>query len=235
LRLGVTRDDNQLTTLRERALSKGIEVIALPITVSRPLDFTWPARLQPDAVDWVFFTSAHGVTSFFERLPNLGIGLSHATRFAVIGRKTAQALESYGVNSSFEPSESYGRALFEEFAQDEAKSGERVLYARAQDVNYDPSGLFRELRVDYVPIVCYRTVPRMVSRKLVDQFSDDDYILFTAPSTISAYHQQFGKPSATPIAIGRSTASAMSEHDWSGFVTMRKAEIENVMEYLPWN
>lgn len=221
-----------MTMLRERALSKGIEVIALPITTSRSVNFSWPTRTNPETIDWVFFTSAQGVTSFFDRLSDLGIRLGQTVRYAVIGRKTAQVLESYGFGSSFEPSESYGRALFEEFAQDAARGGERVIYARAHDVNYDPADLFRELRIDYVPIVCYRTVPRPVSRKLVDQFSGGDYILFTAPSTIAAYHQQFGEPSATPIAIGRSTASAMSEYAWSGFVTMKKAEIDKVTEYL---
>jgi len=235
LRLGVTREDSQLTALRRTAGAKGIDVVALPVTDSRPLPFVWPRSIQPEQIDWVFFTSAFGVTSFFERLTDLRVSLADTTRFAAIGRKTAQALESCGFSASFAPSESYGRIMFEEFAQSEARGGEKVLYARAQEVNYNPARLFRELRIDYVPIVCYRTVPRLISRSLVSQFSGDDYILFTAPSTISAYHQQFGKPTARPIAIGRSTAAAMDEHAWSEFVTMKKAEIDSVMEYLPWN
>lgn len=224
-----------MTPLRDKAVSKGIEVIALPVTVSRSLAFKWPRALKPESVDWVFFTSANGVTSFFERLSALKIQLGDGTRFAVIGRRTAQTLESFGISPSFEPTESYGQTLFEEFAQNAARGGEKVIYARAQEINYDPHGLFRELRIDYVPIVCYRTVPRLVSRKLVDQFSGDDYILFTAPSAIDAYYQQFGRPTATPIAIGRSTATAMAEHGWSKFVTMKKPDIDMVMEYLPWN
>lgn len=232
MRLGITRDDQQLQALRQKASERGVEVIALPVTSVEYLDFEWPSDVTPETVDWVFFTSAHGVNSFFKQAENLGIGFGNGTRFGVIGNKTGLALKDLGKDVSFESTESYGQVLFEEFVESMARDGEKVIYARAEHVNYDPTNLFQESNIDCVSVVCYRTRPRQLDPRLAKQLTGDDYILFTAPSAIESYDTQFGKPAAKPIAIGRSTAAAMNERGWFGFITMKQADVDNVLEYL---
>ena len=232
MRLGITREAARLTTLLKRANARGVEIVPLPVTGNNPLDFEWPSQISPNEVDWVIFTSANGVQGFFDGLNKLGLKMENGTRYAAIGNKTSEALGKLGLSASFIPSDAYGSILFEEFADDIAKSNETVIYARGWQVNFDPAELFRSCEIRYVPVVCYETLPRTVEPNIVDSFGVDDYILFTAPSAIRSYHRQFGKPVAKPIAIGRSTAAAMNEHGWFGFVTMKQTDIDNVLEYV---
>lgn len=232
LRLGVTRPPEQLTDLCLRAAGRNVTVVPLPLIASIDELFDWPDNLPVKNVDWVVFTSAQGVTSFFRRVEQLRLSLPDRTKYAVVGAKTARALTDLDRVVDFQPSDSYGQLLFEEFVDFIATPTDTVIYARAAEVNYDPAGLFERKGLTYVPIICYRTVSQTVESGSVAQLTNDDYILFTAPSTVDAYQEQFGKPLARPIAIGRSTAAQMNEYGWSGFITMKNADIDNVLEYL---
>jgi uroporphyrinogen-III synthase len=202
-RLGVTRPLSQLRDLSQRAAERGIEIVPLPV-----------------------------ISSFLNRLHDLNITLHKQTRFAAVGEKTAEVIELFGYAVSLVPSESYGQALFEELAISIAKSGQVVLYARAEDAIFDPSELLADNGIEYHSLICYMTVPRELSKDAVLQFSSNDYILFTAPSTVRSYHQQFGPPRAKAIAIGNSTSTEMWKHGWTGFSFMTKPDINLVLEYV---
>ncbi len=232
MRLGITREAARLATLLKRANARGVEIVPLPVTSNNPLDFTWPSQISHSEIDWVLFTSANGVQGFFDGLKKLGLKIENGTRYAAIGSKTAEALGKLGLSASFVPSDAYGSILFEEFVDGVAQGKETVVYARGWQVNYDPTELFKSHEIRYVPVVCYETLPQTVEPDIVASFGPDDYILFTAPSAIRSYQRQFGKPVAKPIAIGRSTAAAMNEQGWFGFVTMKEADIDNVLEYV---
>jgi uroporphyrinogen-III synthase len=231
-RLGVTRPLSQLKDISQRAAERGIEIIPLPVIATESVPFDWPANLAAEKIDWVAFSSAVAVASFLNRLQELGVALGENTRVAAVGEKTAEAVELFGHSVSFIPSESYGQALFEELAISIAKSGQVVLYARAEDANFDPSELLADNGVTYHSLICYRTVPRVLPKDAVEGFSGSDYILFTAPSTVRSYHQQFGPPQAKAIAIGNSTSTEMWKHGWTGFSFMAKPDINLVLEYV---
>lgn len=232
LRLAITRTSDQLTSLAERAAQRGVQVVPLPIIAIRQIPFPWPRDLKADRLDWVFFTSANGVVAFFTRLAELGIALCDRTKLAAVGKKTAVALENFGLTADFVPSDAYGQMLFEEYADNVAVKGETVVYARGAEVNFDPARLLLACGVTYVPLVCYETIGQAIEAETIAQLTGNDYILFTAPSTVDAYQEQFGKPLAKPIAIGRSTAAQMNQYGWFGFITMKRADINNILEYL---
>ncbi|WP_054753463.1 uroporphyrinogen-III synthase [Piscibacillus salipiscarius] len=60
---------------------------------------------QFNQFDWVVFTSANGVRYFFETLDNHAISPSEIQHIkkAVVGSKTKEALEQYGVQAHFLP------------------------------------------------------------------------------------------------------------------------------------
>ena len=232
MRLGVTRTESQLETLKERAAQVGIEIISLPVIETVSLPFEWPKDLAPEELDWLLFTSAKGVHSFFNCIQQTSVKLSNRTRIGTVGAKTGAAVTEYGRKVDFIPSDSYGEIFFTEWVDSAAKEGDTVLFARAEIVNFDPAPVMEKLKAHYFPLVCYQTLPRTIKSELIEDFSNDDYILFTAPSCVDSYQQQFNKPVAKPIAIGRSTAYAMNRLGWYGFITMKHAEVDNILEYL---
>jgi uroporphyrinogen-III synthase len=235
LRLGVTRATDRLGQLRTLAATRGVDIVPLPVTESVAVDFDWPDGLAVETIDWVVFTSRHGVDAFFTRLQAIGLQVDSRTRLAAVGQRTAEAVLQHSASVDFMPSQAYGRTLFSELLAFLPDKAGIVVYPRARQISFDPAGLFRESQVRYYPIVCYETMPRTVDPVVARKLSADDWILFTAPSAIDAYLEQFGKPTARPIAIGRTTAARMTELGWPGFITMEHPEINSVLEYLPCN
>ncbi len=231
MRLGVTRAVEQLTALSERASSKGIEVVPLPLTQQLNLPFTWPNDLAPKDIDWLFFTSATRARSFFDRLKEIGVEISTGTRVAVVGEKTAEAVGSFGYQVHFQPSEQTGEALFTRFVISR-QTGKLLLYARGKVINSDPQTLFANAPYRLIELICYETVRCKVDVNVVDGFTGSDYILFSAPSAVRAYHEQFGQPKARPIAIGPTTAHAMSEQGWTDPKVMKQPDIDRALEYV---
>jgi uroporphyrinogen-III synthase len=231
-RLGVTRSRAQLAELAQEAASRGIEVIPLPVIATQTVAFDWPQNVDPKNVNWVVFSSAVGVTAFFERLKQLGLRLADSTLIAAVGDKTAGALQRFGHTANHVCAKPYGHILFEELAVSIIRPGQTVLYARAADVNFDPAELLAQHDIHYVSVVCYETIPQKVSEGVVQTLSDSDFILFTAPSTVRSYHEQFGPPTAKAIAIGNSTGSEMWKLGWAGFSWLSKPDINLVLEYI---
>ncbi len=232
MRLGITRAQSQFDHLMDKAAIKGIELVSLPIIKTEAVNFDWPVRFETTGKVWIMFTSSNAVNYFFEQLDNLDGSLPDDYSIAAVGKKTAERVKQFGYSVSFIPSDTYGELLFTEFADHVAKAGDLVIFPRGEKVNFEPAEILDNAKIIYIPIVCYKTLKIDVSKEQTGQFKSDDYILFTAPSTVNAYHNQHGQPVAKPIALGRSTASAMNEFGWYGFVTMKKADIDTVLEYL---
>lgn len=232
MRLGVTRVAERLTALSARATAAGVEIVPLPFRQSQPMPFELPAAISLDQVDWLFFTSANGVRSFLACPDGLKIELAPQTKIAVVGNRTAAALKAAGHVVDFQPATASGEALFREFIESHLNKAGVIVYARAKRVNFDPQELFAATNYEYYPVVCYETVPIEVDQQVVARLENKDYILFTAPSAVLAYNEQFGLPTAHSIAIGPTTATAMTNSGWAEFVTMKQPDVDRVLEYL---
>lgn len=232
LRLGITRQLESLKRLTELAVTRDITIVPLPLISAVALPFDWPQKLDIKQIDWLLFSSANGVNAFLSALTEKSLVLSRNTKIAAVGRKTEKAILSHGLTVDFVPSESYGKVMFNELSEQIDLSGKTVVYARAATINYDPAELLAQKEASYFSIVCYDTKAVSVDRSTVSEFSNNDYILFTAPSTVNSYSQQFGKPLAKSIAIGKTTASEMEVCGWTAASVMREADVEKVLEYV---
>ena len=230
--LGITRPPEQLKGIDSFLKEKGVELIPLPVTSINYLDFQLPVDYKLNEIDWIFFSSANGVRAFFKRLNNLKFSLDLRTKLAAVGDITGEILDSYNQSVDFIPTKSYGKALFEQFINEKAKENEVVIYARAKSISFDPSELFAQKSISYIPVNCYETVEQNLSPEQLVNFKKSDKILFTAASTVTFFQKQHGQPKAKPIAIGKSTASEMIKQGWSDFITMEKPDIKSVLEYL---
>lgn len=229
-RLGITRTSEQLVALTEIAASKGIEIIPLPLVVTQAIKFELTDHLRANP-DWVLFTSANGVVCFLKRLEELNFNLSPETKFGVVGNKTLRALDRFGYKPVLVASEAYGQILFDEF-MNQTDNDQSILYARAEEVVLDPKELLASAGYSYSDIICYRSIPNEIPNEVTVQLSVNDSILFTAPSSVHSYAQQFNKPESKLIAIGTTTAKAMEELGWENIKIMKIADVDKVLEYI---
>ena len=232
LRLGITRRQESLKRITALAASRDITIVPLPLIRASARSFDWPLLLDIEEIDWLLFSSANGVNAFQAALKEKCLALSQSTKIGAVGGKTEEAVLSWGLTVDFVPSESYGKTMFDELSEQYDLSGKTVVYARGDAINFDPAELLAEKAAGYFPIICYDTIVVTVDRSTISHFSINDYILFTAPSAVSSYQEQFGKPLAKLIAIGKTTAGRMEACGWVAANVMREANVEKVLEYI---
>ena len=229
-RLGITRSAEQLHDLTTTAAEQGVEIIPLPLVITQAIKFDLTDHLIANP-DWILFTSANGVACFLKRLEELNFSLSPSTKFGVVGKKTQLALDRFGYKPTLVASEAYGNYLFDEFIN-QTENDQTVLYARAEEVVLDLRELLESAGYNYDDIICYRSIPNKLAHEFNNKFNETDSILFTAPSSVRSYAEQFDKPKSKLIAIGHTTATAMSELGWENVTVMKIADVDKVLEYI---
>ena len=213
-RIVITRRREQTEGLREALRKKGATVVEFPTIALatprswRPLDETI-RRLK--SYNWVVFTSANGVDSFWQRLARQGKGARalRRARIAAIGPATAAALKRHRVRATVVPDEYRAEGLIKALEK-EHWQGQRVLLARAAAARAVlPQALRRQgARVDVVD--AYRTVlPPVGKRRIHKVFGrrKPDAITFTSSSTVRNFFALLGRPQARRALASVAVAS----------------------------
>lgn len=213
-RIVITRRREQAGKLRVALEKRGATVAELP-TIALAPPRSWKAldvALQRvEKYNWVVFTSANGVQSFFARLKKHGKdkrALSQA-RLAAIGPATARALRTQGLQADVVPDEFRAEGLLAAL-KDERWRGQRILLARAAEAR---EVLPRELkrrgaRVDVVAV--YETVIPPASKKRVREIfggRKPDAITFTSSSTVKNFFALLGGQQARQALEGVAVAT----------------------------
>ncbi len=128
----------QASGLRAQLQRLGAEVLELPTLVITPpssyaaLD---AAIGQLSTYDWLILTSANAVAAFWERLTVAGLDSRALAglQVAVVGEKTALAVQTKGISPDFVPREFIADAL----AQELPGSPQRVLFPRVEQGGRD--------------------------------------------------------------------------------------------------
>ncbi len=169
--------------------------------------------------EWVLFTSANGVTRFMAALATAGLDARAfaQAKIAVIGPKTAAALEGFGLRADAVADEFVGEGL----ARAVLLQGvpKRVLLARALVARDALPDLLRAAgsRVDVVPV--YETVSADSGEALRAHFEkrEIDVALFTSSSTVNAVVDTLEEravellSSVTVASIGPITSKTLAE------------------------
>lgn len=202
-RILVTRARGQAGALSRRLAALGGEPVEVPlIDVLPPAD---PAPLDAalsalERYRWVVFTSANGVEFFFRRLWESGRDARAlaATRIAVVGEATANALAGLGLRPDLVPERFRGEALVAPLA-DACAPGDRVLLARGDLASPDlPAGL-RARGVAVEEAVAYRTVPAREGGEEVRRLLSAghlDAVTFASPSAVENFLAAVGEDAA---------------------------------------
>jgi uroporphyrinogen III methyltransferase/synthase len=196
----VTRALSQAAGLVKALRSLGARAVEFPtIRIEAPLQSEPLAEAvrKVHQFDWIVFTSANGVESFFGCLKALGKDARclAGARVASVGPATSEALGRFGIAADFVPSRFLSRAIAEELATSYELKGKAILLARA--ASGDPD-LARELirsGAQVTEVETYRTVTDTSDKSQdIEQLlkGNVDLVTFTSPSTVRSFLEIVG-------------------------------------------
>lgn len=192
-RVLVTRPRNRASCLTQKLADLGAEVIEYPCiqTTERPLSSETKEVLSHIAqYSWVVFTSAAGVTAFFQALleSRLDARALAACRFAAIGAATAHALKEKGVLADYIPTKYCCSALAEGVCGN-LSEGEQVLIPRASEGNRELTDILSQNGVSYTELPLYDTTLITEHAVSLAALSEDApcYVAFTSASTVRGF------------------------------------------------
>lgn len=180
---------------------------------------------------WIIFTSANGVDTFFQqaaqketdRLP-----LSEH-KFAVIGEATGEALARHGFRASLCPKHFTSEALAAELTA-AAKPDERILLLRSAIASHALPDLLRKagLMVEDVPIY------DIVCQSFAQPLPKMDYLTFSSSSGVASFFDHYGRIPAgiCVVCIGDVTARTLSQYTDRTFLTAAESSAAGIIEII---
>lgn len=201
-RVVVTRARAQAADFTQRLTDLGAEVLEIPaiktVPTSNKQDIV-DALLELNAYDWLVFTSANGVTAFFELffkrfqdLRDLG-----GARIAAVGPATAAKLRELHLQVDLTPDEALGAKIAAAFAKNESVENLKMCLLRAGEANPDLPQALEKLGAIVDDIAIYHTVAETEDLSGASESLHEngaDWITFTSGSTVEHFHARFNLP-----------------------------------------
>jgi uroporphyrinogen III methyltransferase/synthase len=249
-RIVVTRRSEQAGSFARRLAELGAEVLEVPtikLTTPTERDAIIDCLLELNSYDWFIFTSANGVTSFFEMffkrfqdLRDLG-----GARIAAVGPATAARLRELHLQVDLQPEQFTARKIAEAFGKFQNIENVKLCLLRAEIANRELPEALQEMGAIVDDIAIYKTVPETEDHTgAAEQLLADgaDWVVFTSSSTAEHFHTRFDLPkllkrfpgmkiasigpetSKTLAALGLKPTVEAKEHTTEGLiVALRKA------------
>ena len=201
-RIVVTRSRQQASQLTKLLLERSAEVLEIPtIKFAEPTEKQdlADALLELNSYDWLVFTSANGVTAFFDYffkafddLRDLG-----GARIAAVGPGTAAKLREFHLKIDLMPDEATASKVAEAFQKFQTIENLKVLLMRAEVANRELPQKLSELGAIVDDVACYKTLPETEDRtgavaKLTE--TGADWIVFASSSSVENFHARLNLP-----------------------------------------
>jgi uroporphyrinogen III methyltransferase/synthase len=229
----ITRAREQSGDFANRLKELGAEVIEFPtIEIVPPLRWKELDRAidQLKSYDWILFTSANGVNSFWQRLRERGKPprLPSSLKVCAIGPATANQLKKKGVSVHYIPKDFIAESILQGFEK-KVLNGKRILLARAKKArDILPKGLRKMgAKVDVVEV--YRTVrPKGGSKKLKNILKEGkmDVVTFTSSSTVNHFAEILKRENLSKLLRGIAIACIGPVTAWTVKEWGLKAQIQ---------
>ncbi len=255
----VTRTRKQSQPFADALAKAGFEPVFFPTIAIRPVD-DWSAFEEAVAniakYDWVIFTSTNAVGVFFRSplpywasppeggrispFPPRGKARKGAfPKIAAVGTKTAEALQSHGVDVDFAPEEFVGEALFAGLGD---VAGKWLLLPRAKVAREvlpqeiaKAGGIVHEISI-------YETVTADLDPDgLAALQAGVDMVTFTSPSTVNNFVKLAQSAGFDPLhlpnnpliaCIGPVTEDAAREADFAPLLVAETYTTDGLIEIL---
>ena len=228
-RVLVTRPREQAAELVDRLSALGAEPVEAPMIRIVPPEDLGPLRraaAEPDAFDWIVFTSANAVDAFMAVLlkGDRDIRALKGPQLCTVGTGTAEKLSRYGIKVDLIPDEFRGEAITAAIGRQTTLDGARVLLPRADIARDVVAEQLRSAGAVVTDVVAYRTVledtqaeggPDVYGMLLEGRI---DVVTFTSASAVRNFAKVYGRDqtadllkNATVAAIGPVTADAAAQ------------------------
>jgi uroporphyrinogen-III synthase len=248
-RILVTRPRAQTNDFAENLRTAGFEPVYFPVIEIRPIENNVAlerALSKLDCYDWIVFTSVNAVEVVFEHYPSFLKGDREAprrggsrVRFAVIGPKTAEALQTRGIIPDFVPDEYVAEAILPGLGD---LLGKWVLLPRAEIARKAlPEAIFEAGGIPH-EIAVYKTLPTQPDPEGITALkSGVDVITLTSPSTIHNFMAIARQNGLDPLnlpghplfaCIGPITEQAAREDGLLNLVVAKEYTTEGIIEAI---
>ena len=194
----ITRDAESNADFTAKIIAKGGCPIEFPTIKIEPLTQTnqfLQTLTKLAEYDWLIFTSANGVTVFFDALQKLGkdARVFASAKIAAIGSETAAKLSEFGIKADFVPNVFTSKELGKQLISFTNLQDKKVLLLRSQLASNDLSELLSGAgaEVDNVPVYTAVTVKNkseLLSEKI--RKGEIDWLTFASPSSVKAFFEQ---------------------------------------------
>jgi uroporphyrinogen III methyltransferase/synthase len=236
-RIVVTRARDQASDLKRLFEESGAEVLQFPtIQIEPPASWDSLDRAVTGTYDWLVFTSVHGVSAFFDRLTEHGRDARslHGRKIAAVGRVTADALRSHGIQPDVMPERFISSELLPLLAEDQR--GIRTTVIRAEEGSEELIEELRRRGGDVDLAIAYRNVPaEMDLEALRDLIRRDaiDVVTFTSASTVDRFFQPLSDDERARViehaalaSIGAATTEAVRRYGKDPDIVAANATIQ---------
>jgi uroporphyrinogen III methyltransferase/synthase len=145
--------------------------------------------------DWVIFTSANGVRTFFEALRELGkdARVFGGMKIAAIGPRTADSLAQSGIRADFVPEVFTGRELARQLIGYTDLRGKKVLLLRSEIASRELVEGLEAGGASVTDVPVYTAEPHTGNDKdLIEQMQHGrvQWLTFASPSAVRAFFEQ---------------------------------------------
>ncbi len=158
-----------------------------------------------EKTDWIFFSSKNGVRNFFNQLG----GVIPDCKWGAMGPGTAEEVKRRTKKLDFVGTKSSAAEVAKAFSK-VINEGSVLFPSAERSLRSIQAGLDKAQVFD---LVVYRS-----EQKRNFDFQETDVLVFTSPSNVEAYCQQYPiLPSQNLVSIGPSTSRALQEHGYDNF------------------
>lgn len=232
----ITREEKQAKTFSEKVLRQGGEPVEVPLLAISCTDrlADRPIFQSLAVYKWIFFTSANGVNCFFQLLHKHHIQptILKNVKIAVVGHKTEDALNGYGLTADFIPTIYNAEHMALEFLHRFTVEGSFLLVRGNRSRTVLPER-FSKIGVDFAAIEVYET---NFNYKMANRLNEVlkkkwyDFITFTSPSVVDAFTEMAETAyEKTCVCIGTTTEARARELGFTTILTPEEFTIDGMI------
>ncbi len=197
--------------MNKSLIQAGLNITQIPLIKITPQNFDIFKKTDLSAYSHIAFTSAAGIDVFFDYLKKIkkDLRILGNIKFAVVGKKTAEALEKHGIFADIIPEEHSGICLAHKLG-----NCKNLLLVRAQNSSDDFTDILDKNNAVYTDLRIYRTETDFRKKEILNLCEEDmDYVIFSSGSAAKAFAElSNGTSKSKFISIGPGTTQVIEKN-----------------------
>ena len=210
------------------------DITELPLIKAVPINFDLFSKADIAHFSHIVFTSANGVKIFFEYLQKskTDIRTLRDTKFSVVGKKTANALASYGIYADMVSQIHSGLELARLMCEKCSKN-DNILLIRAENGASTIPNILSENNINFTDMHLYRTETDNSKQELLNLcLNDTDYVILSSGSAAKAFSEMADTSNVKLISIGNETTKSAEKCGLKIYKTADNATAESIIDCI---